>query len=600
MRFLRTNTAVRVTVGPFFASSDGITPKTALTVTNCKLTFMVDDGNVPTLVLDTNPTASGGANDMVHVTGDDAGFYDLELAAANVNYLGRAMLALTDATNHCPVFHEFMILPAMVYDSLVLGTDRLDTNVTHVADTAQTGRDIGASVLLSSGTGTGQLDFTSGVVKGNVTQFGGSAGTFASGVPSVNLSAAERQKDLRRIYQCSGTVWCVATIGDDTTGDGLTWDTAYATVHKACSVAVARDLVLIGPGTIDEVATRCAPVDGVSFKGAGMSFTKIIWSSGFPVGNGVMFRLPSNAFVEDLEIDAANQSYPVGFMATYQTPAVNCIINRVKITGSYDGLYLDNGLGPSGGVIDITLNDCEINTTYDCIALFGRYAVVGLGAHAEYPLTGKLRLNNTRLRSAAAGANPSRGIVTFEAGKEDGTAVVEFIMDGGLIFAQDGTTATNCLRIGSGSTAIIRGVDLRTSSAGSSVADLLTFDDSSTLGAGAIRATDCRGSGTNGVLTTSGTGVTTVVDVAGIATDAITAAALAGDSVAEIAAAVWADTLETGVTYQQGLQRIGAVVAGKISGAGTGTEIFVGLDGVSTRVTVTATAAGNRSNVVYA
>ncbi len=136
MRFLRTNTAIRLTVGPFLDKGDGVTPETSLTVTSCKLTLMVDDANVPTLILDTAPTASGGANDMVHVTGDDAGFYDLELAAANVNYLGRAMLAITDAATHCPVFHEFMILPAMIYDSLVLGTDRLDTNTSHWNDLA--------------------------------------------------------------------------------------------------------------------------------------------------------------------------------------------------------------------------------------------------------------------------------------------------------------------------------------------------------------------------------------------------------------------------------------------------------------------------------
>ncbi len=135
MQFLRTNTATRVTVGPFIGT-DGLTPKTGLTVTSCKLTFSVDTAGVPTLILDTNPTASGGSNDMVHITGDDAGFYDLELAAADVNYFGRARLALTDATNHLPVFHEFMILPAMIYDSIVLGTDRLDTNVTHVNDVA--------------------------------------------------------------------------------------------------------------------------------------------------------------------------------------------------------------------------------------------------------------------------------------------------------------------------------------------------------------------------------------------------------------------------------------------------------------------------------
>src|SRR5678809_120522 len=164
MRFLRTNTAVRVTVGPFLDKTDGVTPETALTVTSCKLTLMVDDGNVPTLVLDTNPTASGGANDMVHVTGDDAGFYDLELAAANVNYLGRAMLAITDAAVHCPVFHEFMILPAMIYDSLVLGTDDLDTNVTKINNAAAATPGASGGLLISgsnSGTTTlGALSIT--------------------------------------------------------------------------------------------------------------------------------------------------------------------------------------------------------------------------------------------------------------------------------------------------------------------------------------------------------------------------------------------------------------------------------------------------------
>jgi hypothetical protein len=145
-QWLRTNTATRVTVGPFFNPSDGVTPLTALTVTSCKLTLIVDVNGVPTMVLDTNPTASGGSNDMVHITGDDAGFYDLELAAANVNYLGRAKLSLTDATNHVPVFHEFMIVPAMIYDSIILGTDRLDANMTHIADTAQTALDLGGII----------------------------------------------------------------------------------------------------------------------------------------------------------------------------------------------------------------------------------------------------------------------------------------------------------------------------------------------------------------------------------------------------------------------------------------------------------------------
>lgn len=58
----------------------------------------------------------------------------------------------------------------------------VDSNVLKVGGTTQTARDIGASVLLSAGTGTGQLDFTSGVVKANTTQLAGQTVTAAAGV----------------------------------------------------------------------------------------------------------------------------------------------------------------------------------------------------------------------------------------------------------------------------------------------------------------------------------------------------------------------------------------------------------------------------------
>lgn len=64
--------------------------------------------------------------------------------------------------------------------------DSIDSNgrrdVIKVAGTTQTARDLGASVLLSSGTGTGQLDFTSGVVKSNLSQILGTALTETSGL----------------------------------------------------------------------------------------------------------------------------------------------------------------------------------------------------------------------------------------------------------------------------------------------------------------------------------------------------------------------------------------------------------------------------------
>ncbi len=59
-------------------------------------------------------------------------------------------------------------------------------NTVQLSGVAQTARNIGASVLLASGTGQGQISMTAGIVDTNVTQFGGSAGTFAGGRPAVN------------------------------------------------------------------------------------------------------------------------------------------------------------------------------------------------------------------------------------------------------------------------------------------------------------------------------------------------------------------------------------------------------------------------------
>lgn len=61
-------------------------------------------------------------------------------------------------------------VPQHIIDSLYAGTDKLQVDTRELGGTSQTGRDIGASVLLSSGTSTGQLDFTSGVVKSNLAQ----------------------------------------------------------------------------------------------------------------------------------------------------------------------------------------------------------------------------------------------------------------------------------------------------------------------------------------------------------------------------------------------------------------------------------------------
>lgn len=119
MRFLRKNTAVRISVGPFLDFSDGVTPENSLTVADitCELIYDDDDNTAPNRQAITL-TASGGSNDMIPVSGTTTGMYDLELIGTNTNYSGRMILSFSDPDVHVPVWHEFHVLERSVYDAL--------------------------------------------------------------------------------------------------------------------------------------------------------------------------------------------------------------------------------------------------------------------------------------------------------------------------------------------------------------------------------------------------------------------------------------------------------------------------------------------------
>jgi hypothetical protein len=64
---------------------------------------------------------------------------------------------------------------------------RPEVNTTHLAGTSQTARDIGASVLLSSGTGTGQVTLTSGRVNADITHINTAAVSTSTAQLGVNV-----------------------------------------------------------------------------------------------------------------------------------------------------------------------------------------------------------------------------------------------------------------------------------------------------------------------------------------------------------------------------------------------------------------------------
>lgn len=103
-----------------------------------------------------------------------SGVYYLDLSSTEMNADCVAVVVKTSSTGAVPPV--FVLYPQESGDVKVdvqsyggtAGTfsgGRPEVNTTHLAGTSQTARDIGASVLLSSGTGTGQVSLSSGAVK---------------------------------------------------------------------------------------------------------------------------------------------------------------------------------------------------------------------------------------------------------------------------------------------------------------------------------------------------------------------------------------------------------------------------------------------------
>lgn len=108
-----------------------------------------------------------------------------------------------------------------------------DVNAKQLGGTAQTGRDIGASVLLSAGTGTGQLDLTSGVVKSNLVQIIATALTETS---SGYLAAA-----FKKLFDVASPVLTSASVNQ--TGDN------YARLGAPAGASVSADVAAVKTDT---------------------------------------------------------------------------------------------------------------------------------------------------------------------------------------------------------------------------------------------------------------------------------------------------------------------------------------------------------------
>lgn len=151
-RFLKQSTAFTFRAGPFLDATDGVTAETGLTIAQADIQISKAGG------------AFAQTSASPTTTHDADGWYQCPLTATDTGTVGALTVQIVMA-GALPVWHDFMVLPANVYDSL-MGTDLLDVSVTQWTGTAVASPDTAGfpKVTIKSGTGTGEISLSSGRV----------------------------------------------------------------------------------------------------------------------------------------------------------------------------------------------------------------------------------------------------------------------------------------------------------------------------------------------------------------------------------------------------------------------------------------------------
>ena len=172
-QLLKQSTAATVKVGPFVDDTDGKTAETGLTIAQADIRLSKNGG------------AFAQTNNSAGATHDENGYYGVPLDATDTGTLGRLRVAISES-GALPVVHDFLVVPAAVYDSLVAGSDKLPVDVQEVssdstaADNLEaacdgTGYNLGGGSVVAASV-SGAVGSVTGNVGGNVS---GSVGSIS-------------------------------------------------------------------------------------------------------------------------------------------------------------------------------------------------------------------------------------------------------------------------------------------------------------------------------------------------------------------------------------------------------------------------------------
>lgn len=113
--WLKQSTAATIKMGPFVDNADGNTVEPSLTISQADIRLSKNGGDM------------AQTNNSAGATYDETGYYDVPLDTTDTNTLGRLKVMIHES-GALPVWQDFMIVPAQVWDSF-FGADKLQVHV---------------------------------------------------------------------------------------------------------------------------------------------------------------------------------------------------------------------------------------------------------------------------------------------------------------------------------------------------------------------------------------------------------------------------------------------------------------------------------------
>lgn len=166
--------AITIQMGPALDAGDGVAEETGLS---------------PTVELSKAHAAFAARDSASAINHDANGWYRVPLNTTDVATVGRLIAKFDDAAIHLPVWHEFTVVPANVYDSLVGGTDALQVHANEITADLINSTAIASAAIADQAVVSvaGNVD---GNVVGSVASVSGSVGSIAAnGLNSTSVKS---------------------------------------------------------------------------------------------------------------------------------------------------------------------------------------------------------------------------------------------------------------------------------------------------------------------------------------------------------------------------------------------------------------------------